>query len=156
MRRLLRYARARNWRRFWEETPLWLAAFYGAAACAIACSALAFTPHTSDARIENVDFAALPILLYAVRDLLILFSLSFGAKSERAEVGTIIYLALLYWLIPAILETAGLVGLAGLVRPPLWDHPFRSAAIIATQAIVCGVLAWRRYRTYAAPRIASA
>src|SRR5690606_19220828 len=92
-------------------------------------------------------------VLYAVRDLLILFALGLGQRAERAELGAALWLALLYWLLPAILETSGLVQAAALLRPPLWDKPGMASLALGAHVAVSAAWAWRRYARAVPPRL---
>lgn len=150
-RRLRTYQRQDAWRRVIEEAPLWLVGLLLAGVFTVACVALSAGQAYSGEQIENVGLSAIALWLYALRDLLILFYSSFQAKAERAETGTLIYLALLYWILPSILQTAGLTQLSWLLRPPLWEHPVPSAVVILLHSVACGWLVWQRYRTQIAP-----
>ncbi len=144
-RRLHEHWRAGAVGRFWEETPLWLVSLLCALTATALCVALAATPGagTSAARLENVGLSAIPLLLYAVRDLAILFALGSSGRTDRAELGAVTYLALIYWLVPSILEAISLTGAARLFRPPPWDRPLFATAVLSIHVAVCAGWAWR-------------
>ena len=150
-RRLRTYASARNWRRFFEEIPLWIISMTLAIAAVVVCVALSFAPHYSEIFLENLGFSSFVLWLLFLRDILILYFFTYGISKRRVETSTIICLAMLYWLIPSIIESTGLVKTSWLLRPPMEDRPILSAVIVACQAIAVGVLLGRRYRQRIAP-----
>lgn len=152
-RRLKTYAEAGRWRRFFEETPIWAASLSAAAIFALLCAVLHFTPQYSPERIENVGISAFVIWLYAVRDLALLFYFTYGGSTRRVETSTVICLALLYWLLPSILESMGLLKASWLFRPPMWERPVLSAVVIGAHAIVIGAICYQRYRRRIAPSV---
>jgi hypothetical protein len=88
-----------------------------------------------------------PLLLLAVRDAAIFMFFALARQPRRAEAAAIFYLALLYWLIPMLLRTAGANGIADFVLPPFWERPGFAATIAALQAaamIAAALWRWRR------------
>ncbi len=149
--RLATYAAARAWRRFFEELPVWTASFAIAVAFSLLCAGLATAPVYSGERIEAVGLGGIVIVLYAVRNIGLLYYFTYGESHRRVETTTVICIAIISWLLPSIAESAGLTAVHWLLRPPLWDHPVAAGAIIALHVLVVGVLCWRRYRERIAP-----
>lgn len=152
-RRLKHYAETGRWRRFLEAIPIWMASLGAAALFTIACVALHFMPHYSLQRIENVGLTAVPIWFVTLTILALLYYFTYGGSNRRVETTTIICLVLLYWLLPVIIESLGLVTLSWLFRPPMWDRPVLSAFIIGVHFLVAGTLCYRRYYARIAPTI---
>jgi len=152
-RRLKTYAAAGRWRRFLEESPIWMASLCLAGVFTITCSVLQFAPHYSLERIETVGLSAIVIWLYALRDVTLLFYFTYGRSSRRVETTTVIGLAMMYWLLPSIIESMGLLKVSWLFRPPLWDRPILSAVIIGAHVLIVGALCYRRYRQRISPVI---
>jgi hypothetical protein len=150
-RRLKTYAGTGRRRRFLEETPIWMASLCVAGVFMIGCTALQFAPRYSLERIESVGLSAVVIWLYAIRDLTILFYFTYAGSSRRVETTTIICLAMLYWLLPSIIESTGLLKVSWLLRPPMWDRPVLSAAIIGAHVLIVGTLCYQRYRRRISP-----
>ena len=150
-RRLSTYARKRNWRRFFEEVPVWMVSMSVAFVAVVVCIGLHFGPGHSEIFLENLGFSALVIWLLPLRDILILYFFTYGFSKRRVETSTIICLAMLYWLLPSIIESIGLVKTSWLLRPPMEDRPLLSATIICAQVIVVAIFAARRYRQRIAP-----
>jgi hypothetical protein len=152
-RRLRTYAETGKWRRFLEETPIWMASLSAATVFMVACAALVLGPRYSAERVETIGLTAITIWLYAVRDVILLFYFTYGPSHRRVETSTVICLALLYWVVPSIFESMGLLKVSWLVRPPMWDRPILAAVIIAVHVIVFGALCYGRYRQRIAPTV---
>ena len=154
-RRLKIYALANQWRRFFEELPIWIVSMALGTFFVLACSALHFTPSYSAKWVEHIGFSAIAIWLLAVRDIAILYFFTYGDARKRVETSTIICLALLYWLLPCIIESVGFVKTSWLLRPPIEDRPILSAVIIAVHVAIAGTLAVQRYRRRIAPNLSA-
>jgi hypothetical protein len=152
-RRLGVYAKVGNWRRFCEEVPLWMVSMSMAGLFVIGCLALSFTPHYSQAWVEQLGFSAVVLWLLPMRDILILYYFTYGDSNRRVETSTIICLALLYWLMPSIIESMGLVKTSWMFRPPMEERPILSAIIISLHVLIASALCYRRYRSRIAPAL---
>lgn len=154
LRRIWRYTHDGQWRRAFEEWPLWLCSLAVALVWATLGASLGDQGALINA-VENIGLAAIPLFLYAVRDMLILLAASNGARPERAEIATMIYLGLLYWLVPALLEMLGLDAMSLALRPKYWLHPVQATGILLVQIVVCASWAYHAYGLRAAPRLTS-
>jgi hypothetical protein len=149
LRRVARYVRLRDWRRASEETPLWVCALAGALPFALL--AIVVAGSTRPASFDDIGWAALPLLLYALRDLLLLTTVSYGPHPARAEISTGIALGLLYWLVPGLCNWLGLGLFSRLVRPA-WDASVMfSVPALAAQVVFVAWCARRAYRVRIAP-----
>jgi hypothetical protein len=147
VRRLVLRAAARDWRRFLEEAPLWPVTLCLALAFCI-LAVLFVRPHEGEPGIFRAAvLAPIPLLLLAIRDAAILMFFALARQPRRAEAAAIFYLALLYWLVPMLLRSAGAKGLADVVLPPFWERPGFAAMIAAMQAAVAVAAALWRWRT---------
>ena len=152
--RIIRHCRARHWRALAQEIPLWLWSIVLAGGLALLSAALGPMSFAAAAW-TGLQGAAVPLVLYAIRDLLILLGASFGLRPARAEVTTMIYLGLLYWLVPAVLNRLGLASFAALVRPDLTDspaHPFAAILPLSVQIALAAAFSFNAYRARIAPR----
>lgn len=154
LRRIWRYAFDGHWRRAFEESPLWLCSLAVALVWATLGAGLGDRGALINP-VENISLAAIPLFLYAVRDMLILLAASNSARPERAEIATMIYLGLLYWLVPALLEMLGLDAMSLALRPKFWIHPGQATGILLVQIVACASWAYYAYRLRAAPRFSS-
>ncbi|MCB1749665.1 MAG: hypothetical protein H6977_05595 [Gammaproteobacteria bacterium] len=146
-RRLLQAWRDGHGRRVVEDLPLWLSSIGLALACALAAAALGAAPALSNERPDNLGGAALALVLLALRDLALLTAFSFFERSRRAEILSVLIIALLNHLAPAFLLAIGAAPLAGLVSPALFDSPAVAALVTLVQAgaaSALAVFAWRR------------
>ncbi|MGR9093230.1 MAG: hypothetical protein ACU85U_21880 [Gammaproteobacteria bacterium] len=149
--RLATYATAGQWRRFFEELPVWMASFAIAIVFSLLCAALTTAPVYSNERVETVGFGGIVIVLYAVRNIGLLYYFTYGESHRRVETTTVICIAIISWLLPSIAESMGLTAVQWLLRPPLWDRPVAAGAIIAVHVLVVAALCWRRYHERIAP-----
>lgn len=149
--RLATYASARHWRRFFEELPVWTASFAIAIAFAILCAAFATTPVYFGDRVEALGIAGIVIVLYAVRNIGLLYYFTYGESHRRVETTTVICIAIISWLLPSIAESTGMTAIQWLLRPPMWDHPLAAGGIIALHVLIVLALCWRRYQQRIAP-----
>jgi hypothetical protein len=145
IRRLLLRVEARQWRRALEELPCWPVSLLLAAV-----SGLLFTlsPSQPFGELQRL-FAPLPLLLLALRDCALYLFFSFGRPRRNwVEGATLLYLLVLYWILPALLRAMGAETLAGLVLPAFWkeDAALASAVILAAQAALTVALAASRWQ----------
>ena len=140
-RRLLGYAQRAQWRRVAEESPLWGVGLLYAIGLALV---LALNGHPNIAlpgSLSRFNGDAGPLLLFATRDLLVFFGIACRAPRRGVEGSQLIYLALAYWLLPAIAHLAGAHSLAGLLRPQTGES-LTACVVLLPQVIVAGL--WTR------------
>ena len=141
-RRLLGYAARGLWRRVAEEAPLWTVA----AAYALPLAVLAGVLGGGQLAIEKTVVhltggGALALLLYATRDLAVLFGIACRAPLHGVETSQLIYLALAYWLLPSIASLAGGETLSLLLRPDP-ERALSAVAVLCAHALLA--LWWAR------------
>lgn len=146
-------------RRVLEELPLWsstLALAYGFAL--VAPAAFSGVSRWLDATDwyavgEFVRHAPLALAFAALRDAAVFVYFASAPRPRRAAGAAMLYLALLWWVVPGLLAVAGLSGLASVVNPFLSWSGLTAAVVMAVQAALASGLAvarWRRH--YGRPR----
>ncbi len=166
LRRLIGNMRTGRFGEVLSDAPLWFVNHLVAFVVVCATAAYLFTlPAYDDAKLpfglwdQSVSGAALAgtvisIFLFVTRDLLLLTYAYLGRTTRRALAGWILWLAVLYILIPSILAALGMYG-ALPVFVPAWDIPFVDFAVppviwplihIAVVVVLLR-LRWRRFST---------
>lgn len=139
-------------RRALEELPLWPTSLAPAFAFALAAPfAFAGVREWLDLPDWKAigDFATrapLALAFAAARDGAILVFFASAAKPRRVEGATILYLALLWWVIPGLLAVAGLASVAQFVNPFLTGSGTTAAVVMGAQAALAIGLAASRWR----------
>ena len=150
LRRLTARTERRQWRRALEELPGWPIALAIALVCAIGL--LLFAGGDVEGPLHNARGAGLGIALFAVRDAALLHIFAFARQPKRVEAVTLLYLALLYWLVPTLLGAMGAEVLARIVLPNVLagESGFAIAVIAVQAALATTIAAWRWRRNYRA------
>jgi hypothetical protein len=115
-RRLLQYLGRCEWGRAMQVFPLWLSTL---PFVVLTCAVLAVVDLTSGPSegVEQVAVPAVAMVLFLLRDFGILLFLNLGRIPKRADMLTILFLVLLYGVIPTILAALDLDRLTGLFWP---------------------------------------
>lgn len=144
VRRLALRASAREWRRVFEEIPLWMMTLGLALVFCVLTVMLAGPRVDGDDIFRTAVLAPVPLFLLAARDAGLYMFFALARQPRRTEATVMFYLLLLYWLIPMLLRSAGAERIADLVLPPFWERPGFAAAVAAVQvAIVIAAALWR-------------
>jgi hypothetical protein len=127
--------RDRNWFEVVSAVPWWLISYVFAALAAVAIAwslpdALAFDPGRTPTQavgmfmmaVEHLSASLALVMLFILRDLLVLLWLSCSPWRAKADVAGIIYLALVYWPLAAILWISGTPHLLPVVVPIATGH----------------------------------
>jgi hypothetical protein len=145
--------------------PLWLPALPLMAGLALALGLR--TDQTDPTRIQPLfhdffrfaDVQVLPAtawagaaILFALRDLLILLFLNFGKRARSPDLAAFIYLAILYWVIPAILGFLGAGWTRALFLPWPLEGPWVAIGAPLAEVTVLALFTWRRWQALA-PRV---
>jgi hypothetical protein len=144
LRRLLQYLGQRQWFRAMQSLPLWLTTLpFVLLACAVLVAVDLISGLNAGMQIA---VPAMAMVLFLLRDFGILLFLNLGRIPKRADMLTIVFLVLLYGVIPTILAALGFDRLAGL----FWPSPGVPAEIVLSsalfQAVVMLWLMTRRWR----------
>ncbi len=133
-------------RRALEELPLAVSsALYTVVLALLAC--VVGSDHAiSNERIDNLGPVALALAVMMLRDLGLLLFFSFRQHARRAEITTLLYLAMLNRVLPAMAAAAGLGQLALMVKPALFAAPATAILVALVHATVALGLALAGYR----------
>lgn len=140
LRRLQMRISRRQWRQAQEELPGWPVALL---------VALLFAIGTEFASIRDgatwaIAQASFVFWLFAVRDAALMHCFAFSRQPRRVVATTVIYLALLYGLLPWLLKALGADALASLLLPFAIEYSGPNTAAAAVQAVVAvAIAAWR-------------
>jgi len=140
-------------RRALEEIPCWTVGFL---LTGIFCAlGMALLPAGAFGGVPTRTAALVPLPLFLLlgRDVCIFLFFSFARQPRRVEGATLIYLAVLYGIVPWLLRAGDLNDLANLVLPPVFDAPGTAIAVAAVHfAIAASFMTWRLRKTWhAAP-----
>ncbi|MCB9947717.1 MAG: hypothetical protein H6842_07800 [Rhodospirillaceae bacterium] len=136
---------ARAFGRATTRTPSWVVSGIVCLGCAGATVAAFLYGGSRDAMGFAVFTAAL--LLFAVRDIALLHALTLDSQRQRGHLAALVYLAVLYILIPAFLHAADADEVVQAFVPTLDGNPVASTVPVAVQALAALGLAagkWRR------------
>ena len=140
VRRLLMRARRRQWREALQELPGWPLALVLALLCVIGV----WLMPAMDRYPWPLAQAGFVIWLFAARDAALLHWFAFARHPRRVVATTVIYLALLYGLLPWLLSVLGADALAATLRPSPGGLNTAAAAMQASVAVALAVWRWRR------------
>jgi hypothetical protein len=145
-RRVAQALRERRFRRSLEDLPLWSSSACLALLLALTASILESTSAPRSGFGTTLGATALALTLLMLRNLALLNWLSLRSRTQRAEVTTLVYLALLDHILPGLLRIVGLPAIAGLLELPLFDRPWAAVGIAVLHAGVAIGLAVAAYR----------
>ena len=157
VRRLVLRYQIDDWRRTLEEIPCWLATAPLALFFALYLMARGGTLNVPGMPETTLSMVALAVSLLALRDIALLYYFSFAPGKRNAGVTAVVYLVLLYWVVPALLRAVGLAPVAQLVLPDFSGNAVFAVLVSAAQAVLAGWLAiarWRRRVSAIAPAAA--
>lgn len=147
--RLRAAAAAGDWRLLNHNLPCWMATL---AVALVVCVALALTFPVERGLQSSLFFIAL--FLFVLRDVAIVLWSNFSLRRKRADMTAILYLAVLYLLLPAIVDAMGWDSLNLLFYPQWRENVPVATALIAVQStLFLGLAAWRWRRNYGKARV---
>jgi hypothetical protein len=135
-------------RRALEEMPCWLVSL---ALAAVFCVLLMLTiRRLPDTPVDyrDLNFTPLPllVLLFLMRDAAIFLVFSLARAPRRIEATTLLYVALLYLILPGVCKLAGADALGVLVLPPVFERPVVANVVLAVHAAIAVGLVVYRWR----------
>jgi hypothetical protein len=162
-RRMLVAAGKRQWSRVAVDVPLWLPTVIMAGIFAAGLAWLFVTaPFDPASRLgKDKDIAGglkgvvwlAGIYLFMLRDIAITLFFNIGSKRVRADLTALLYLAILYTLIPGLLWTLDLKPATYLFLPWIPERPGLSLVSGAVQTVVAvAFVRWRWRSGFGAPR----
>jgi len=148
LRRVWVRVQRQEWRRALEEIPCWLVSL---ALATVFCGLLMLTVSQLPGELDkyrNISFTPLPLLglLFLIRDAAIFLIFSLARAPRRVEATTLLYLALLYLILPGVCKLASADTLGALVLPPLFARPVFANVVLAVHAAVAVGLVVYRWR----------
>ncbi len=127
-----------------ENTPRWLVSFDLFVLAGI--FAIIFTPKMPEG--VYISSIVATTILFAIRDIGIIHLLNMSPRRKRADLAAVLYLAVLYFLIPAILQAMDMSY--DMLFVPGWDEPLYLAILPSlAQVLVVFVLlkrSWNRMK----------
>ncbi|MEM7184623.1 MAG: hypothetical protein AAF518_27255 [Spirochaetota bacterium] len=138
-----------NLRDLSENIPLWLVTLVISAITAILylLSGIYSTiTNGSSWLTNNPTFFTLSLLSFLLRDIGILYLSNASPKSKRGDIATIVYLALLYLLIPSTLHLLGIRALDDFFYPNIEGKNTFSFSFPLLQAILTTSIAFYKYK----------
>ena len=144
LRRIATHWQARQWRRVIEELPLWLTTLLLALPFALRCAQILSEDPVLSVVPKAVAFYPIAIWLLAVRDCAIYVFFALSPRARGPEGATLLYIALLSWVVPAVLAVAGMGAVARLLMPFGSMNGGQASLVMGVQVAIVGVLvAWR-------------
>jgi len=137
---------------WFKELPLWMISLTFALIAGIALATINATTENTVWSITEIIFHEKPIYVFmfivslfgfVVRDMGIMMLLKFSLKRDKASTYTILYMVILYGLLPAF---AGLVGLGMMFYPDITANPALMPVFPLVEAIVIVFLVVRKIR----------
>lgn len=151
-RRIATHAGAGDWRRVLEELPLWVWPLLLGVVFAILASRTV-TADFSIARWRSLGLFPVAVALLAVRDAGLLAFFALGPRARRVEAATLLYIVLLWWVIPGLLFAMGLTAIATFVLPFGYLDGWQATLIAGVHAAIAwSLVAWRWVRAQKAFR----
>ncbi len=144
LRRIATHARAGQWRRVLEELPLWVTTLALAVPFALWCAQILVADPVLSLLPRAAALYPVAVILLAARDCAIYVFFSFTPRRRGPEGAALLYMALLSWILPAVLAIAGMGMIAKFLMPFGSMGGGEAALVMAVQlAIVAGLAAWR-------------
>ena len=145
LRRMLLHADRRQWQHVFEDMPCWPSTVVLAFIFAFGTIASAAVYRDSFDLVKQMALMPLVFVFLLVRDAAILLFFAFAKQARRVEAAAIIYMVLLYWLLPGLLRMAGLETASEIVLP-LLIKPALGSVIAFAQAGIAIFLCVARWR----------
>lgn len=152
LRRMWLRAGRGQWLRVFEEMPCWPGTV--ALACIFAFGIMVSPAHDRDDfdLLDKLALMPLAFVFLLVRDAAILSFFAFAKQARRVAGTALLYMVLLYWLLPGLLRIAGLDAVAAIILP-LSTGPGSGSLIAGAQAAIAIFLCVARWRNLNQPRV---
>jgi hypothetical protein len=145
LRRMLLRAGQGQWLRVFEEMPCWPSTVVLACIFAIGIMVSPDLYRDHFELLNKMALMPLVIVFLLVRDAAILLFFAFAKQARRVEATALLYMVLLYWLLPGLFQMAGLDTVAEIILP-LLIRPGVGSLIACAQAGIAIVLCVARWR----------
>jgi hypothetical protein len=139
---LMGQVRNKEWRTFLERSPRWILTL----PLAMIAGVILALSGSGDlgARVKLLAMVA-SLLFFTFRDLGVMLFCNLGGSTKRADMLTVLYLSLLYGIVPTIFEVMGFKSATLLFWPRIDLYPFLGAALALLEAIAMACLVKRRW-----------
>jgi hypothetical protein len=145
LRRVLLRAGKSQWLRVFEEMPCWPATVVLAFIFAAGTIANSVLHRHSMEFLNQLMLMPLVFAFLLARDAAIVLFFAFSRQAKRVEAAALIYMAVLYWLLPGLLRIGGMEAAADFVLP-LFIAPATGSVIACVQAAIAIFLCVARWR----------
>jgi hypothetical protein len=143
-RRVLLHWSASDFRRFLQEIPCWVTTMPVALVAAIVLAAKRGGPLGIEELTRDAWAAALVMWLFALRDIAILHFFGLGRRTGRVVITTVVYLVLLYLILPSLMSSLGLEVIAKLFWPDLLGQPLLALGVgMLNAGTALALVGWR-------------
>jgi hypothetical protein len=145
LRRLALDWKARQWRRLLEDLPLWVPALAAALPFALLCTQILADDAPLSVLPRYASLYPIAVILLGMRDcgLLVFFALA-PRRRGGPDAVTLLYIALLSWILPTVLAISGMGAVAKLFMPFGAFNGWQAALVMGVHvAIVGSLVAWR-------------
>lgn len=151
LRRIVLYFQKRDWRRLAQEIPCWMVTLPPAFLAALYLWLWGEFPGPDR---HSELLVPMVLWLFVLRDIALLHFFSLGRQPGRPVMATLIYLGVLYWLLPALLRSAGMEVVANLLLPPVIERPaIGLAAGVVNAGAGVALVVWRWRQRFAEIRL---
>ncbi|MDX8376452.1 MAG: hypothetical protein R8L53_00315 [Mariprofundales bacterium] len=139
LRILLQAARQHKWRTCAQYMPCWMIALLPVGIYAIGLILLSDASALSSVGIDNYANAKafyIALFLFFLRDVLVVSLLQNRSQNKKRDANILIYLVVIYWLLPALLMAMGLNTLTALLTPSFLINSLISCFAAGAQIVV--------------------
>lgn len=143
-RRLIRAGKDGDWRLLLQGCPSW--AMVLPLLCVVAIMLFAFPPTDISSSDSNFRMAVAASLFFILRDLALLVFFSLSRNPKRADMLAMLWLGLLWLVIPLTLSGLGFVYLTQLFQPRPEAQPFVSLVAAPCELLLAARLVARRWK----------
>ncbi|CAK8723436.1 hypothetical protein GCAAIG_13230 [Candidatus Electronema halotolerans] len=141
-------AQQKNWAGLMTKIPAWLISFLLAA---MLCAVMLIFNAAGLADLNKeqdffIQFSPLALLLFCLRDIGIVLYVNFSSTKKNRDVTALFYIAILYMLVPSLLQIAEAKVLLPWFVPFIESNFINTILPVAVQAGFVLTLAWRKMR----------
>ncbi len=144
LRRIATHLKAHHWRRALEELPIWVTTLVLAVPFALWCAQILVDAPALSLVPKAAALYPVAVLLLAARDCSIYVFFALGSRTRGPEGMALLYMALLSWILPAVLAIAGMGAIAKLLMPFGSVNGWQASLAMGVQvAIALALVLWR-------------
>lgn len=144
LRNLVRLIEAGRWNSVLLRMPRWLLSLPLTMSAGILVLAFSLMHDTGDT--GSIKWLVATCMIFMIRDFSMMIFFNLSKSGKRADIITMLCLALLYGLLPAILTALELKGVTVLFWPHPEVHPLAGLSAALAETALAGYLMFRRWR----------